>query len=186
MGCRPLQSLGITRSSPWRLAGMCPHAPRATPCPPVDVPTSLCRRQSLESNLESNPSPPRSQPTCPRAGFNPNKMDKPSRCPAAAGERQQRTNPGSPFPGKCGLLVGEAEERWKRSLHPPAFPTLEGIRAPHFSLQRAPAALGWPQSAALISWSCRGIHREYFPHSEGPGGSTGREEQPPAPRTCLY
>lgn len=156
---------------------MCPQAPRASPCPSQHP----CAGGSSGNGLQSlNPTPSRSQPACPRAGSNPKNRHKTPRCPAAAGAGTAENKSLIPLPQKRGNW------RWRKrgkagSARPiPAFPTLEGIRAPRFSLQQPPAALGWPKSAVLPGWSCRGIHQEYL---EASWNHPGRGA---APRTCFY
>lgn len=139
-GSRACQSLGITESSPWRLAGMCPDAPRASPCP------------------SQHP------------------------CAGGSGDSREQT-PVPPSPAKGELLVGEAEEGWEFSPHP-CIPHTRGNQSSTFLPPAATGSSGPAQSAALISWSCRGIHQECLRDPEKPRGTNSARGA--APRTCFY
>lgn len=114
---------------------------------------------------------PAHSPPAPGLALTPIKRTKPHGVVLQQGRCSREQIPAPPSPENVDCWW----EKRRRARPIPAFPTLEGIRAPHFCLQQAPAALGWPQSAAPIGWSCRGIRQEE------PHGSTGREEQLPAP-----
>lgn len=63
----------------------------------------------------------------------------------------------------------------------PAFPTLEGIRAPHFSLQQPPGALGRPKVPPSSAGAAEEFTRNVYGTQRSLVGQTRREEQPPGP-----